>query len=565
MSDDAAPDEGPTTAAADRRGAALMASGTAVSRVLGVLRGIVLVAAVGAAGQAADAFAIANNLPNVLYMLLVGGVLNAMLVPQVVRAYRQKIGQEYVDRLLTLGFVVLAALTVVLTLAAPLIVNLYANFRDPDQQALAVAFAWWCIPQVFFYGMYALLGQVLNARGSFGPYMWAPVVNNVVSIAGFSVFIWVFGVAPDTGGIRDASAWDGGMIALLAGLSTLGVVTQALVLFPALRRAGVRYRPRWGVRGYGLGRAGHIATWTLLGLVIGQVGYIVVSRVASGASGDAAGAAGSNAGNTVYNTGFLVFMLPHSLVTVSLATALFTRLSHQAHAEDKAGVRSTFSSGVRIVGVFTLLAMALFTVLAEPIARILAPTETSATQAMIAPVIVAMIVGLPAFGAWSMCQRVFYAYEDARGMVPIQLVMAAVVAGGALLGQAVLSPSRWVVGIGLAMSVSYLVGAVLAMLRMRRHIAKVDGPRIVRLHVRALVAAVVAGGVGLAVLVPLGSRLADGFVESVTECVVVGAVITLVYVGLLRVLRVRELDELLRPFVGRARRMLPSRLFRGRR
>jgi putative peptidoglycan lipid II flippase len=150
------------------RGAALMASGTAVSRVLGLLRGLVLVAAIGATGQAADAFDVANKLPNVLYMLLAGGVLNAILVPQVVRAYKRDAGQEYVDRLLTLGFVILAGVAVVLTVAAPLLVGVYAK-APPSQMALATTFAYWCIPQLFFYGAYALLGQVLNARGSFGP------------------------------------------------------------------------------------------------------------------------------------------------------------------------------------------------------------------------------------------------------------------------------------------------------------------------------------------------------------------------------------------------------------
>ena len=137
-----------------RRGAALMASGTAVSRVLGLLRAMVMVSAIGATGQAADAFAVANKLPNILYMLLIGGVLNAILVPQVVRAYKRQAGQEYVDRLLTVGFVVLAATTVVLTLLAPVLVGLYSNFGNPAQNALATTFAYWCIPQLFFYGAY---------------------------------------------------------------------------------------------------------------------------------------------------------------------------------------------------------------------------------------------------------------------------------------------------------------------------------------------------------------------------------------------------------------------------
>lgn len=548
-----------------RRGAALMASGTAVSRLLGLLRAVVLVAAIGATGQAADAFAVANKLPNVLYMLLVGGVLNAVLVPQVVRAYKRQVGQEYVDRLLTFGFTVLAGVSLVLTVAAPLLVALYTSPGNAPQRDLAVTFAYWCIPQVFFYGAYALLGQVLNARHSFGPYMWAPVVNNVVSIVGFVVFIVAFDSVPGSGLTR-AAQWHGGHVALLAGSATLGVIAQATILFPALRRAGVRYQPRWGLRDSGLGRAGAVATWTLVGLGVGQLGYVVVSRVASEApeaARAAARAAGEGlravAGNAAYDSAFLIFMLPHSLVTVSLATALFTRLAERAHDRDTDGVRASLSSGVRIVGVFTVLATAVIAVLAEPVTRLVMPTERPATVSAVASVVVAMILGLPAFGAWSMAQRVYYAYEDTRGMVPVQAVMAAVVVAGTMLSRAVLPPSRWVVGIGVAMSVSYVVGAVVAMRSLGRRLDGADGPRIVALHVRAAVAAGVAAAAGALLLAGLRALLDDGVLASVLACVLVGVVMVVAYVAALRFLRVTELDELLTPLLVRLSRIGPLR------
>ena len=242
-------------------------------------------------------------------------------------------------------------------------------------------------PQLFFYGAYALLGQVLNARGSFGPYMWAPVVNNVVAIVGFGVFIAVFGLW-DSSGVADASTWTSGQIALLAGSATLGVVAQAVVLFPALRRAGVHYRPRWGLRGSGLSTAGGVATWTLLGLTVGQLGYLVGSRVSSAAPAAAVAdgvAASAVAGPGAYSVAFLIFMLPHSLVTVSLATALFTRLSGQAHDGDVAGVRATLSSGLRVVGVFTVFATAAIAVLALPLTRVVLATSTAGSADAVAP------------------------------------------------------------------------------------------------------------------------------------------------------------------------------------
>ena len=532
-----------------RRGAALMAGGTAVSRLLGFLRAMVLAAAIGATGQAADAFAVANKLPNVLYMLLAGGVLNAVLVPQVVRAYKRKAGQEYVDRLLSFGFAVLAAATVVLTIAAPLLVRLYADPGSSTQLELATTFAYWCVPQLFFYGAYALLGQVLNARGSFGPYMWAPVVNNIVSIAGFGVFILVFGVRSGT------DEWTGAQVALFAGAATLGVVMQALVLVPSLRRAGVGYRWRWGLRGSGLGRAGTVATWTFVGLGIGQLGYVVVSRVASAAPGAGAEAASHVAGNAAYDYAFMLFMLPHSLVTVSLATALFTRLSARAHDGDVDGVRADLSTGVRVVGIFTLLAGAGLAVLAWPVVRIVLPSQPEAAVSAVAGVVVAMAVGLPAFGAWSMCQRVYYAYEDARGMVPVQVAMALVVAGGTLLGQWLLPNQWWVAGAGLSMSVSYLLGTVLALRALRRRLdGDVDARGMLRTHVRAGTAAVLAAALGVGVLLLVRAYGPQGVVGAIVQCAAVGTVMVLVYLGLLRALHVRELDQLVGPLVRRVRR-----------
>ena len=538
-----------------RRGAALMASGTAVSRMLGLLRGMVMVSAIGATGQAADAFAVANNLPNVLYMLLAGGVLNAILVPQVVRAYKRRAGQEYVDRLLTFGFVVLAAATVVLTLLAPVLVDLYSNFGNPTQDALATTFAYWCIPQLFFYGAYALLGQVLNARGSFGPYMWAPVVNNLVAIVGFGVFIAVFGVW-DASGVTDASTWTSGQIALLAGGATLGVVAQAAVLFPALRRAGVRYRPRWGLRGSGLSTAGGVATWTLLGLTFGQLGYLVGTRVSSAAPKAAVAdgvAASAVAGPGAYSVAFLIFMPPHSLVTVSLATALFTRLAAQAHDGDVAGVRATLSSGLRVVGVFTVFATAAIAVLALPLTRVVLATSTAESADAVAAVVITMIVGLPAFGAWSMFQRAYYAYEDARSMVPIQVVMAAVVVVGAWAAQMLLRPTLWVAGVGAAMTVSYVVGAGIAQWRLRRRLGGIDGARVLQVMARATLAALVSAALGFGLLLLIRLWLSTGLVASIIQCAVVGTVMSLAYAAVLRVLRVTELDNLLIPVLRRLR------------
>lgn len=545
----------PTGHAGLGRHTTLMASGTAVSRVLGFVKGALLVYAIGLTGNAANAFAVGNKLPNILYLLIAGGVLNAVLVPQVVRAYQRTDGEGdgYVNRLLTLGTVLLLGLAAVLTIAAPVLVSLYTTF-DPRLAGLAVLFAYWCLPQVLFYGLYTLIGQVLNARGSFGPLMWAPVVNNLVAMAGLGAYIAVFGTyAGHRVVTNDPGTWTGGQVALLAGTATLGVVAQALVLLVPLYRSGFRYQPRWDFRGVGLGRAGRVASWTFAGLVVGQLGILVVTRVAS-AVGDAAGSSVGLAGNAVYDYAFLVFMLPHSLVTVSLLTALFTGLSARAAADDVPAVRAELSFGLRTVGLFTVLAAAVFMVLAYPLARVLQPAATTQDASALAGVILVMLLGLPAFGAWSMAQRVFYAYEDARAMFPVQIVMAAVVVLGSLLAQAAVAPRYWVAGAGLAMTVSYGVGAVVALGMLRRRLGGFGAGRVLRLHIRVSLAAAAAAGAGWGVVHQVGGLADAGPGRNAVVCVGVGLLMVGVYGGLLKLMRVRELDDLLRPLLRRVGR-----------
>lgn len=543
---------------AARRGlagnAAVMFAGTATSRVLGLARNAVLalVLTVNVAG-AANAFSVANKMPNVIYSLVAGGVLNAILVPQIVRAMRSEDGgKEYVDRLLTISAAALAALTLVLTAGAGLLVSLYGR-QLGEWFPLAVAFAYWSIPQLFFYGLYTLLGQVLNARSIFGPFMWAPAVNNVVAIAGLGVFIALYGTSA-TNGAADVETWTPDRIALLAGTATLGVASQALILLLPLRRAGFRWRPRWGVRGSGLGTASRVAMWAFGALAVGQLGYLAVSNVAAAAATAGQGAA-EVAGNAAYDNAFLIFMLPQSLITVSLVTALFTRMSEAAAAGDLTKVREDLSFGLRTVGIFTVFATAGLAVLALPVVRVVLPTVTLAEARSVAIVTIALLLGLTALGAWTLVQRVYYAFEDTRSLFFIQIPMALIVALGAVLGALVLDPRWWVAGAGLAMSASTITGAVTAYLRLRTRLRTLDGARVLRTHVRLGIAAGTAAVVGWGLLHIMGIGPGDDagvsaiLVSSLVRVAVVGSVMAAVYLVLLRRFGVVELDALLRPAV----------------
>ena len=534
------------------RATAIMASGTLVSRLLGLLSKSLLAALLGtlAINLAGNAFDVANKLPNLIYALVAGGALNAVLVPQIVRADRDgERGREFLDRLFTMATVGLFGLTIVLTLTAAPLVDLYTggNWDDPERD-LAVAFALWCIPQLFFYGVYTLFGQLLNARGSFGPYTWAPVANNVVAIAGLAVFLVLFGEQQTT----DPRTWTSGMVALLAGSATVGVAAQALVLWWPLRRIGFSWRPRWGLRGVGFRSAGRVAAWTFGGVVVGQVVFVLVSRVGGEALAVTKGTAEASvtASNTAWTFAFLLYMLPHGLLAVSLVTAVFTRVSTAAHAGDTAAVAATTARQMRVLLVGVSLPAAGLLLLGPAITAVLFP-QIADQAAVVGRVVAAMAVGLPFFSVLYLVRRVFYAFEDGRTPFVVTLVTAGVWAAGTIALPPLLPPSLWVPAVALSMSAGEIAGLVAAIWLLHR--------RTGGLHVRAWLWVLLRVGLVLAVVGPLalwtGTRAASAVGDRpLVTLVVGGAVLVLGYVGGTLLLRVRETHELVAAVAGRLTR-----------
>ena len=531
------------------RASSVMAAGTALSRVLGLVKAAALAAVVGLNLASGNAFALANSVPNSIYVVVAGGVLNAVLVPQVVRAIARdesgRQGADYVDRLVTAAVLVVGGATVVAVLAAPAIVTLFGGVLvgtplTGAQRALAVAFAYWCLPQIFFYALYTLLGQILNARGSFGPYTWAPVVNNVVALAGLGVFLAVHG-GWEAGGPGAGLGWSGGQTALLAGSATAGVALQALVLLVPLRRLGVRLRPRLGLRGMGLRSAARTAGWSLGGVLLGQVGFVVVSTIASGVSAQTARGDTATPGLNAWNNAYLVFALPHSLVAVSVVTALFTSLASSAAAGRTGEVVASLSLGLRSVGVFNVLALAGVVVLPGPLLVLVsgAPDQSRA----VAPVLVAMSACLVAFSALALLQRVFYAYEDARTPFLLSCVSVGVWLGGSLLSL-VLAPADRLVGVGVAMSVGVTAAAVLGVVLARRRLGRVDGRAVLRTYARLAVAGGAAAVVGVVVSAAMGGGQVAGRVDALVVLAAAGGAMTLVYAAVLVLVRVREVAPL---------------------
>lgn len=546
-----------TTAAAEPSGvgraSAVLASGTLVSRILGLISIAVLAQTLGSQGSGANAFILANRLPNSLYALVAGGVLSAILVPQIVRASLQKDGgQRYINRLLTLGFFIFIAVAAAATVAAPLLVRLYAESDDGAGRglseggiALATAFAYWCLPQILFYALYSMLGQVLNARKIFGPFTWAPAVNNLVVLAGLLVFNLLFAGR----NFGDPAAWTTEMIAVLAGSATLGIAIQALVLTFFWRKAGLRYRPEFTWRGVGLGRLGTSATWMFGMVVVTQIAGVVQTRVASLAAGGSASIA-------VLDYSWLIFMLPHSLVTMSIITAYYTRMSGHARDNDLAALKKDLSAAVRSIGLIMVFAAAGLMVLAYPIAAVF--TKGFEETAAMAHVLIAFLFGLIPFTLLVVMQRIFFALEDTRSPFWQQVFHATLFIAAAYLIVDELPAELIAVGLAVLSSVTLTLQAALAAVMLRKRLDGMDAARVIRQYLVFLLAMVPAAPVGLLIVYLLGGFTGgfavSGIVPAILTTAGAGTAMLAVYILALLPFRTPELRDFMAPLLMRARR-----------
>jgi len=537
------------------RSSAVMAAGTVVSRGSGFVRNALLVAAIGSTTAHADAFTVANTIPNMLYILLAGGVFNAVLVPQLVRAMKNDAdaGAAYTNRIITLAAIFLGAVTLLLVVAAPWVMRVYlsGNWYDPGRAAeleAAVDFARWCLPQVFFYGMFVLVGQVLNARGSFGPMMWAPIANNVIAIGVLTAYLTVFGHA-DTGGYSSGEE-------LLLGLgSTAGIAAQFLLLLPVLRRAGFVYAPRFDFRGTGLGHTFRLATWTVLFVIVNQVAYTVVTRLANGGAAD--GGSGGT-GYTVYSNAFLVTQVPHSIITVSLATAMLPALSRRAAAADLGGLGRSLAETLRTCLAVVIPIAGLVAVVADPVAHVLFGYGASADEYhAYVPTLAIFAPGLVVFTVHYLVLRGFYSLERNRTVFWIQCGVAATNIVAAVLLVAAVDPRHTSPALAAAYGLAYLVGAVTSYAVLARLLGDLDSARLVRFLVRIVVisAAATAAAWGLQEAFAIWEGADPGLAVTVLHLAVVGlADLAVVLLGA-RLLRVSEVNSV----VGQVTRRLGRR------
>jgi putative peptidoglycan lipid II flippase len=470
-----------------------MAAGSVVSRATGFVRSAVVVAALGT-GLTADGYTVANTVPNILYILLIGGALNAVFVPELVRAAKEHAdgGAAYTDRLLTLCAVGLLGLTGLAVAAAPLIVGVYTDY-DGRQAELTVALARYCLPQILFYGLFTLLGQVLNARGRFGAMMWTPVLNNIVIIGVFGLYITV--AANSAGTLSDTDAQ------LLGWGTTAGIAVQTLALIPALRAARFRWRPRFDWRGSGLTRPMRSAGWLVLLVLTNQLAYWVVTRLSTTAGQEAfEQQVAGGAGYTAYSYAYQLWVVPQGIITVSLVTALMPRMSRAAADGDLAGVRRDVAYALRTSAAVVVPAATALLVLAPWVMGSVFGygRTTDADITVMAGIMVAFAPGLIAFSGQYVLSRGFYAMSDTRTPFLLNLVVAAVNAGLSAAAYWLL-PARWAVtGMAGASTVAFTVGfAVTGYVLARRVSATGTGSLLrsptVGTHLRLIAACLPAG------------------------------------------------------------------------
>jgi putative peptidoglycan lipid II flippase len=528
------------------RAAGTMAVATLVSRVTGLARTMVLTAALGIA-LVGDAYNTANTLPNIVYELLLGGVLTSVVVPLLVHAQERDKdgGTAYAQRLATIAIAGLVVVTALAVLIAPLLTALYGIRDDPGQVELANWLARILLVEIVFYGIGALAQAILNSRGVFGPPAWAPVLNNVVVIATGLLFI----AATGPGELTPATITSG-QVWLLGLGTTLGIAVQAGVLLPLLSRAGVPLRPRWGLRDTGLREAGTLGLWVIGYVAISQVGVVVAMRVANAAGRE------DGLGSYGFANASLLFQMPYGIIGVALLTALVPRMSRAASRHDVPGVVSDLALGTRLSALGLLPVTALLTVLGPDLGVLaFARGNTSAEEA--AAIGTALAVG--AFGLLPMAVtllqlRVFYAMKDARTPTLIQLGMVAVRVPLLLLVPVLVPPEQVVAGLMLATSLTYVAGWVLGDVALRRRLGSLRTGDTLGRVARVAAASLVAGLLGQLVLIVtddlLGSSTAGSLARVLLGTVVIGAA---ALAGLV-VARVPEIREPLAAVRARVRR-----------
>ena len=543
-------DAGPAGASV-MRSSGVMAVGTLASRVTGFVRTAILIYALGT-HDLGNAYQLANTVPNAVYNLALGGVLTSVVVPLLVSAAKRDKdrGEAYDQRIFTLGVLALGVITVVATAAAAPITDLYGHgIGNAATHNLTVLFAYFFLPQIFFYGVSSLAGAILNARGRFGAPMWTPVINNVVVIAVGGAFMLFAGLNKTPQNITGAE------IQLLGIGTTLGIVLQTAALIPSLRKVGFRWRPRFDFRRAEVSEIGRMGGWMFGYVLTTQVSFLITAVVAN-AAGAKVSQADPGAGYAAYSNAWQLFQLPYAIVGISVITAMLPRMSSHAASRRFGLVRDDFSGAARLASVIVVPAALVLAVLGEPLSEALFGygSTSVASARYLGEIFAVFSLGLLPYMVFQLQLRVFYSMHDSRTPALIGLVAMAVNIGANLAALAILPPRQVVAGLGVGFGLANLTGAAIAWWVLSRRIGGLDGPAVasslVRMHLASVAPACFAIGISLMI----GVLLPTGRLGAFVTIALAGSGGLLLYVMFARALRVSELASLTETVTARFRR-----------
>lgn len=548
------------------RNSIIMASGTAASRITGQVRTILLAAALGTTGLAANAYQAGSMIPQLIYTLVSGGIFNAVLVPQIVKTLEKQDAKDRLNKLITFAIILLLGVTALMAIATPVLTWLYVG-SNQSMIALTNAFTLWCMPQIFFYGLYTVLGQVLAAKGKFAMYAWSSVAANIVSCVGFGVFIAIFGRASR----QPVGFWNNTTMLLTAGFWTLGVAAQALVLFIPLRKIGLRYKPSFGISGIGLRSMGPVAAWSFAIVAVSQLSTMATTHITTSAPSVAEKTLGLSqfdvAGNATFQNAYTMFILPYSLIAVSVATAVFPKISRSIANHDLSTVRADLSSCLRNVSILMCFFSVAFIVIPMPISLALLPSISIKEAYLMANPLMMLSLGLPLSSAYLIIQRTFYAFED--GKHPFMFCAAQLFVELIIVFSCIqfLPPNYWVTALAAAASFSYILTfpSLVKMIRSRFN-NDLDDKQLVITHLKVLAASIVSILVGILFRefiykwISLDSPNLHGvsrWLLAIFVCAIITIILAIIYISILLLLRTSELAGLINPILRRIGVKLP--------
>ncbi len=516
-----------------------MAIGTVFSRITGLIRGLLTVALLGTA-LLGDTFNVANTMPNILYNLIIGGALTAVFVPQLVRAIREPDGgSAFISRLVTATVVLLGALTVVAVIAAPLLVRIFAtSYVGRPEFNLTVLMMRWCLPQIFFMGLFALLGQIANAKEKFGPMMWAPILNNIIGISGIGFFLhkhphWT---------VATISHSDAMWIGII---TTSGYVLQAAVLIPVITRANIKISPRFDWRDPEINKSMRLASWTLIFAAISQISYLVTVNLSTHAAVRALKEGiTTGVGYTPYSNATFIMMLPHSIVTISIVTALLPQLSLYAHEKRISDIHDSLVRTIRLVGIITVPAAIGLLLFGPLITETLFFGISAADGQYLGDVLAGFSLGLLPLSVNLILLRGLNAFENVKLQVLSNFVMNLAASGLAFVAALAL-PAKWVtVGLAVALTISYYIGAYSTIRLLHRYRIFIKTREIVGLYSRL-------AGIFLIIAIPLRFLEAQIPGGNTIRLMVVLAISAVGYFGAARLFRITEVGSTFRVLLGR--------------